>query len=193
MEMRIGFGRRLGAYIIDIIFILGIGYILSSLYGNFLENYIDFSQISEEQLGQMHKFYGNFADVMLTFSISLPLAAFIYNIIEGFMGYTLGKLMLGMQIGNADGTSADIGKLMLRYVIKNISTLVGLIGIALMASTINTISSALGFVIIIGCFFALGEKKLALHDMLAKTAVFIKKDLENGDAATPMFAESSNN
>jgi uncharacterized RDD family membrane protein YckC len=69
-----------------------------------------------------------------------------------------------------------------RFAIKNISSIIGLIAIALMATTLNTIGSVLGFVIIIGCFFVLGESKLAFHDMLAKTAVYWRKDLEGESA-----------
>ncbi len=187
MENRIGFGRRLGAYIIDIIFIFGIGFILSSLYSDFFEQFVDFSKMTEAQLEQMDSMYGNFSDIMLTISISIILASFVYNLVEGFLGYTVGKLMLGIQIGNQDGTPAEMGILMTRFAIKNISTVVGLVGLAVMVSVVSTISTVLGIVIIIGCFFALGEKKLALHDMIAKTAVFRKNELADGTAAKPMF------
>ena len=187
MENRIGFGRRFGAYVIDIIFIMGIGFILSSLYSDFFERFVDFSKMTEEQLEQMESIYGNFSDIMLTLSVTITLASFVYNLVEGFLGYTVGKLMLGIQIGNQDGTPAESGTLMTRFAIKNISTIVGLIGLAVMMSMLNTVGSVLGFVILIGCFFALGEKKLALHDMIAKTAVFRKTELTDGTAAKPMF------
>lgn len=188
METRIGFGRRLGAYVIDFIFILGIAYILGSLFGDFFENYVDFSKIGEAELNQFESMPGNLGVIMLTLSITITITSFIYNLVEGFLGYTVGKLMLGIQIGNQDGTPAKMETLMIRYAIKNISTLVGLIGIALMASMVNSIGSGLGIVILIGCFFALGEKKLALHDMIAKTAVFRKAELEDGTASKPMFS-----
>ena len=187
MENRIGFGRRFGAYAIDLFFIMGIGFILSSLSSDFFENFVDFSKMSEAQLDQMDSMYGNFSDIMLTLSVSATLASFVYNLVEGFLGYTVGKLMLGIQIGNQDGTPAESGTLMLRFAIKNISTLVGLIGLVIMVSMVSTIGSVLGFVIVIGCFFVLGEKKLAFQDMLAKTAVFRKTELADGTAAKPMF------
>ena len=49
METRIGFGRRLGAYVIDISFIVGIAYILFSLFGDFFERFVDFAEINDAQ------------------------------------------------------------------------------------------------------------------------------------------------
>lgn len=192
METRIGFGRRLGAYVIDIVFVFGIAFILGSLFGEFFERFIDWSEITDEQIAQTEMVFKGFANFIFTLGATATIAAFVYNLLEGFTGYTLGKLMLGIQIANQDGTKAEQGKLMLRFAIKNISTIVGLIGIAIMVSMVNNIGSVLGFIIFIGCFFAIGEKKLALHDMLAKTAVYRKKELEDGSAADTILDDFAN-
>ncbi len=190
MEKRIGFGRRLGAYLIDFVFILGLAYILASVTGDFFERFVDFSKMTDQQIDALSA-----KPLMWTLSIIFPVAvvivSFIYNLVEGFLGYTVGKLMLGLKIGNQDGTQADQGKFMLRFAIKNISSIFGLIGFAAMVSTINSIGSVLGLVIVIGCFFVLGENKLAFHDMIAKTAVFRKSELEDGTAAQPLFTPPS--
>jgi uncharacterized RDD family membrane protein YckC len=181
MENRIGFGRRLGAYLIDLLIILGLAYIVASISGSFFERFVDFSKFTDAQL----EVFDGKPNLWL-FSVIVPVTAvlmsFIYNLVEGFTGYTFAKYLLGIQIGNQDGTKASQGKLMGRFAIKNISSIIGLIAIALMATTLNTIGSVLGFVIIIGCFFVLGESKLAFHDMLAKTAVYWRKDLEGESA-----------
>lgn len=181
MENRIGFGRRLGAYLIDFLIILGLAYIVAVISGTYFENFVDWSKFSEAQL---EVFEGK--PNLWLFSVIVPITAvlmsFIYNLIEGFTGYTPAKYLLGIQVGNQDGTKASQGKLMIRFAIKNISSIVGLIAIALVASTLSTVGSVLGFVIFIGCFFVLGESKLALHDMIAKTAVYWRKDLEGEPA-----------
>lgn len=187
MERRIGFGRRLGAFLIDFVFIMGGAFILSSLTGEFLERFVDFSKITEEQLTQMESIYGNFSTIMLTIGVSATLISFLYNLVEGFLGFTAGKLLLGIKIGTQEGKQAETGTLMTRFAIKNISAIVGLLGLATLISVISTIGSVAGFIIIIGCFFALGEKKLALHDMIAKTAVYKKAELADGTAAQPLF------
>ncbi|MFA6402633.1 MAG: RDD family protein [Salinivirgaceae bacterium] len=175
MENRIGFGRRLGAFLLDIVFIAGLAFILSSLMNDFFQNFVD---VSEEEYDQVSKIYGNFTDMMLAMGVSASLVSFLYNLVEGFTGYTIGKLILGIQVGNQDGTVASQNQLMIRFGIKNISGIIGLIGIALSIKWIGTVGSVFGFVILIGCFFVLAEAKLAFHDMLAKTAVFRKNELK---------------
>lgn len=178
MNTRIGFGRRLGAYLLDFAIIGGLSYILVSLTGDYLENFVDFSKYTEEQINALSA-----SSTMWTFSVLFPIAAvfvgFIYNLIEGFTGYTIGKLILKIQIGNQDGTKTETGKLMSRFALKNISNIIGLIGIATFVTAISTVGSILGLIVVIGCFFALGENKLALHDMIAKTAVYRMDELNN--------------
>ncbi len=180
MENRIGFGRRLGAYLLDFVFIAGLAFILSNLMNDFFQNFVD---VSEEEYEQVSKMYGNFTDIMLTMTVSASMVSFLYNLIEGFTGYTLGKFILGIQVGNQDGTIASQNQLMIRFGIKNIGTIIGLIGIAISIKWIGTVGSFLGFVIVIGCFFVLSENKLAFQDMLAKTAVFRKNELKPGNLA----------
>ena len=179
MEHRIGFGPRLGAYLIDFIFVLGIAFILSSVVSDFLMNFVDTSAISDQQWDQMQKLYGGFAGVILTLSVSAPLAAFLYGLIEGFTGASPGKMMVGIKIGNQDGTPAEVGKLMIRFAIKNSGNIISLIYIAVSIIALKYLSSIVGVVILIGCFFVLGDNKLALHDIIAKTAVY-KRAFLNG-------------
>jgi len=70
MENRIGFGRRLGAYVIDFVIILCLAFILSNLLSEFLWNFVN---VSDEEYDQVSKIYGNFTDTMLTISISATL------------------------------------------------------------------------------------------------------------------------
>lgn len=174
MENRIGFGRRLGAYVIDILFITGLAFIISSLFSDALWNFV---MVSDEEYDQVSKLYGNFTDTMLTISVSASIIGFLYNLLEGFTGYTVGKLMLGIQIGNQGATKATMNTLMTRFAIKNIGTIISLVGIAVSVKMIGTVGSIFGFIILVGCFFVLGENKLAFHDMIAKTAVYRKDEI----------------
>lgn len=183
METRIGFGRRLGAFVIDVVISSGLAFIVVSIWGSLFENFVDWSKFSDEVIGQMSTIYGGFTETIIYMGVAGTLVSFLYFIIEGFTGYTIGKLMLGIQVGTQEGKPADQSKLMVRFAIKNISTIVGLISTATMISVIGTIGSVLGFIVLIGCFFVLGESKLAFHDMLAKTAVYRKVELEDGTAA----------
>lgn len=191
MEKRIGFGRRLGAFVIDGIIASGIAFIIANLWGTSFENFVNWSKFPDESMAQIEMIFGGLTDTIIYMSAVGVLISFIYNIIEGFLGYTLGKLILDIQIGNQDGTPTNQSKLMARFAIKNISTLIGLISLVVMVSAIDTLGSVLGFVVLIGCFFAIGEKKLALHDIIAKTAVFRKSELEDGSASEPLFKTPS--
>ena len=81
---------------------------------------------------------------------------------EGFTGQTPGKMILGITVANMNGEKATIDKLLLRAFIKITGSFVGIIG----------------FIIFVGCFLVLGEKKQALHDIICKTAVYKKSDIE---------------
>ena len=82
------------------------------------------------------------------------------------------------KIANQDGTNATTNILFLRTFLKNISSVLSLIAIILAIPLVKTIGSFFGFIIFIGCFFALGSNKQAIHDMIAKTAVFKIADLK---------------
>jgi uncharacterized RDD family membrane protein YckC len=98
----------------------------------------------------------------------------VYFLVEGFTGYTLGKLLLGIRVASADGRQAPVSQLLARFAMKNINflctVLAALTGVALLA----TLGNLLGLAIFVGCFFVLGASRQALHDMVAKTAVYPK-------------------
>lgn len=177
MENRIGFGRRLGAFMIDFLIIAMMGIWLVFLIPNFLESLVDWSKVPENQLSTLREYYGNNADYFMLISPAILISSFIYNLSEGFFGFTLGKLMLDIRIGKANGTKANIKIFMLRFAFKNVSTIFQLIAVAGMYAWLNSLSNLFSLIIFVGCLFVLGEKKLAFHDMLAKTAVYKKKFL----------------
>ncbi len=193
MEHRIGFGPRFGAYLLDFLIIIGAGFVLAIFAGGLFENFVDYSAISDEQFEQLQNIYGDFADVFFVFGAAIIFTSFFYNLLEGFTGYTLGKLIVGLKVGNQDGTPAETAKLMTRFALKNSSSILSIIALILSIHLFDTLGSVVGFVVFIGCFLVLGEKKLALHDMIAKTAVFNKKELEEGTASQSIFEEAETN
>ena len=97
---------------------------------------------------------------------------------EAFTGQSPGKMVLKIKNANADGTAASTGTLVMRALLKYGSTvftiLAGVAGVAVLA----TVGQVWGLVIFIGCFFVLGAKRQAIHDLIAKTAVFKKSDIK---------------
>jgi len=174
VEKRIGFGKRLLAYLIDIVLVLALSMVLGPIIGGVLGG-------AAGAAGS-----GGGADaavaggIMGTIIGAVAASAFImvfYFIIEGFVGATLGKMILGIKIGTADGKNGSTGLYLTRYAIKNIGSLVAVIGLIVSVEIIGTIGSLLGLVILLGCFMALSSGKQALHDIAAKTAVYKKVDL----------------
>lgn len=163
---RIGFGIRLGAIIIDIILISA----LSFFFGMFglgaggLAGAITSGGEGSAALA------GGIAGFVAT----TVMVTALYNIIEGLVGASPGKMVLGIKIKRQDGTPGDTALYMKRWAIKNISSLLNLLAMFTGIGFISSIAGAAGFAIFVGCFLALRENKLALHDELAKTAVYRK-------------------
>jgi uncharacterized RDD family membrane protein YckC len=177
---RIGFGRRLGAYLLDIV-VAGIGGGVIGMFAGagltalfFASAEMDEAMEGAEEAGGaivavMGGMLGTLAGMMLIFLAIM--------VLEALTGQTIGKMILGIKNGDEDGGQASTGKLATRALVKYISyvmtLLAGITGVAM----IGTVGSLLGFAVFIGFFFILGEKKQGFHDMIAKTAVFNKGDL----------------
>ncbi len=174
-QNRVGFGLRLAAYIIDNIFVLALGYTVSLLAPQFIESIMDYTQLNMLEGNPMY----NFVETMTKISMGAIFAGLLYNLVEAFAGYTLGKFIIGIQIANSDSTFATPNSLIIRYLIKNISTIFSLIAIVPALLFFSKVGSLLGLIITVGCFFVLGEKRQAFHDMIAKTAVFKRIDIKN--------------
>ena len=176
---RIGFGRRLGAYLLDIVVALIGGGVIGMFAGAGLTALFFASEMNEgmeeaEALGGgvvalLGGFLGTIAGMMLIFLFIM--------LLEAFTGQTVGKMILGIKNGDEDGAAAGSGKLITRAAIKYIGTILALVAGLTGVIMIGTIGQLLGFAVFIGFFFILGEKKQGFHDMIAKTAVYNKSDL----------------
>ena len=166
---RIGFGPRLGAWLLDFTFVIllcvpiavfGVGASLAAAMG------LD-SLMSGDQAEAM-ALLGWSAAIIGTILVA-SILGLAYSLIEAITGASPGKRVLGLQIAKADGRSGDISLYLLRWAMKNSGTLVGFI--------LPVISGLVSTVFFFGCFAALGEKCQALHDMIAKSAVYKKTDI----------------
>lgn len=163
---RVGFGKRLGSSLLDFIISLLPGIVLGIYAGAtiaafLLDFFYDEAQLESIQAG----FSGEIAASIIGLVASLAGIAFtsiFFYVLEGFTGQTPGKMILGITVANMNGEKATIDKLLLRAFIKITGSFVGIIG----------------FIIFVGCFLVLGEKKQALHDIICKTAVYKKSDIE---------------
>lgn len=165
---RIGFGRRFGASILDVLIGSIGGIFFSIVFGASLGALIGVA-VNNSSAGFLGAFIG-FIFGFIIFNV-------LYGLIEGFFGASIGKMMLGIKIANEDGTTANKSKYFTRYLIKNIILIGTTLGYLTGIEIIKTISNYAGFVVFIGLFFIFGVARQTLHDKIAKTAVFFKKDI----------------
>jgi uncharacterized RDD family membrane protein YckC len=179
MEQRIGFGPRLGALLIDCVLVgvlvAVLGGTIGGMFGAAAGGAGAAMSTGTGSDAQTAAAMGGMLGALAGMLIAAAVLTLAYFLIEGFTGYTLGKLMLGIRIGNADGTQAPVSRLLLRWAVKNNSFLLRVLAVATGVRLLATLGSLGGLVYFIGCFLALGASKQALHDRICDTAVWPKK------------------
>lgn len=184
MEQRVGFGPRLGALVLDgvivcVLAVVGggtIGGMLGLTAGAALGGAM--ANGAADSLAAGMAAVGGLLGGVFAFAIAAALIGVVYFLIEGFTGFTLGKLMLGIRVANDDGTAAPVPKLLFRFALKNSSSILSVLGVLSGVYALFTLSRLASLAIFVGCFFTLGMKKQAFHDMIAKTAVYKKADIK---------------
>lgn len=175
MNERIGFGPRLLAYLIDGITIGVVGGILGSILGGVLGLGASGAAAASGAAGADAAAAGAMVGILGAIagaSIGMGILSIGWVAWEGITGQALGKMLLKLRIKAGDGSTAGPDKLFTRAAIKYSSLLLGLIGGLTGIGIISQLGSLAGLVVFIGCFFALGQNRQALHDLVAKTAVF---------------------
>lgn len=114
----------------------------------------------------------------------------LYFLIEGLTGASPGKALLGLRIADEDARPLPRAKLLLRYIVKNAYFYLMLLS-ALSRMTqpwlerpLQIVAVLLGLIVFLGCFMAFGAGRQAYHDLLLRTAVYRRRDVE-GTAAPP--------
>jgi uncharacterized RDD family membrane protein YckC len=170
-EYRIGFGKRLLAYIIDLL-------IVSIIFAIILMTTDKLDTLISAANNILSDLEGYTQEVMGIMPIYI-LFSLVYYSLEGFIGATVGKLLIGIRIANDDRTHASLSKMLSRFAFKNIGIIFSLLTLITSISLFENIGTFLGLIIFVGCFFVLSSKKQAFHDSLAKTAVFYSDEIIN--------------
>lgn len=183
MKERIGFGPRLGAFAIDVVLVWVLAFVLSKLFPSFL---LESTRAQLEQTLSANPMLANLYDEnMISIMVSatrvgvlVNVARLLYFLPEIFIGKSLGKLMLGLQIVGVEGGQASPLALLSRYLIKHIGKVCAVLSLLVASVLFNTFGNLLGLVVFVGCFFSASEKHQALHDSICGTIV-VKKSDEN--------------
>jgi uncharacterized RDD family membrane protein YckC len=180
---RVGFGIRFLAFLIDSVIIIVLlpitAYLLSMTHfaGFLADKGMELLRVDENALEMIEKAMGEYFQFYLIFVGLLTTFSFMYSLIEGFFGASPGKMILGLKVANADGSHGDINLYMKRWALKNASAVLMIINLLLKSPIIEVIAMLFNLVISVGYFFALSENKQALHDLIAKSAVYKKKKI----------------
>ncbi len=189
LDFRVGFGKRFLAWFIDIVIFSGILFTVIVSTGIY-DLYVEFFSTMMESGGASvdPNLMADFEQVGYQITMYSTVIGLLYFSLEVIYGATIGKMLMGLRIAHADRTWGSIQKLMIRSAIKNISFVFNVLFLATSAAIISTFGTILGFVAFIGCFVVLSEKKQALHDLIAGTAVYYKAEI-----MTPEEAEKVKN
>lgn len=165
---RATFGKRFGALVIDIIILYVLGKGLEFITGK------PTAPTQEELIGLplSEIMLVSMSANMMSYYISLS-----YSLLEIFTQKSIGKMILGLVIADRDGYKAPIVALLIRYLLKQMGTILFVIALLGHIDGLIWAGSLLGFIYFIGCFMATSENRLALHDLIAKTAVYDEKQL----------------
>lgn len=166
---RVGFGRRLGAFVIDFI----LSYLLVSVVNSLFFDEKALESILENQ-NNLEFVKPYLMDILsITFIITL-----LYYISEVFFGFSIGKLILKLRIASDDRTDSNTVNLLIRYLVKYSFPILALIAI-LIESQFLTYISIIGLLLFLfGSFFSLGATRQSLHDKISKTAVYYKENIK---------------
>lgn len=170
-QFRVGFGRRLGAALIDgIIYVIIL--MIAIMVSGILDN-IDFAKAMNNPL----QFASDMEAIGPQLSILTSILALLYYSPEIFLGQTFGKMTLQIKIADKERKPASLNQLLTRFAIKHGGYLFTLLAGLTLNYFLETMESLYALVIFIGCFFVLTQNKQAFHDMGAKTAVFFKDEI----------------
>jgi len=178
MEKRVGFGPRFAAALIDMAVVAVVGFVAGATIGGMLGGGIG-GALGGSAGGDAA------AGAALGAALGAVLGAvaafggfvFRYSLIEAFSGASPGKMILGLKVGACDGRRGSTALYARRWAIKYSGTLLGLLGAIPGLHVLGLLAPAAGLIIFVGCFLVLGDKRQALHDLGAATAVFRKADL----------------
>ena len=178
MEKRVGFGPRFAAALIDLSIVAIVGFVAGAAIGGMLGRGIGGAfggAAGGDGAGAAAR--GAAVGAVLGAVAAFGGFVFLYSLIEAFTGASPGKMVLGLKAGTADGRPGTAALYVKRWAIKYSGTVLGLVGAMPGLHVLGLLAPVAGLVVFAGCFLVLGDKRQALHDMGAATAVFRKADL----------------
>ena len=182
-EDRVDFWTRLGAYLIDFLFIIILGLAIGLTIGDLLAPVLFGGQMADmnvqmDQMSQLspevERMLPNFMGLMMkmmAFGAGTSIAGLILLVMEASVGQSVGKMLLKIRISNVYGYPATPKELWSRALFKYGSTVLSLLGGITGLMILSTLGSILGLVVFVGFFLVFMDNRQTIHDMVAKTIV----------------------
>jgi uncharacterized RDD family membrane protein YckC len=178
MEKRVGFGVRAAATLIDMLIVGVVGFGVGAALGGMLGGSLGSALGGASQEGAASgAAIGAALGAVLGAVAAFGGFVFLYSLIEAFTGASPGKMLLKLRVGTADGRRGSPVLYVKRWAVKYSGSVLGLLGAIPGLHVLGLLAPAAGVVIFVGCFVALGDRRQALHDLAAESAVFLKSDL----------------
>ena len=183
---RTGFSPRLGALIIDVVLVMAAAIVIGPLIGG-LVGAAAMTQVAEAtgESASEGAAAGGLIGAIGGLVLGAPIIGGLYFLTEIFLGASAGKLLTGLRIAGANGEPLALQKRLLRYAAKHPHFLLGTVGSLTGLSALTSLGGVLGLIAFCGCFAAISEKRQALHDLIAGTAVFPKAALQAAPGVAP--------
>jgi len=182
-EQRVGFGPRLGAYLLDFLFIIIAGVMIGLAIGDLIAPVIFGGQIAEmeAQFAMMEQLNGGYNKLpfdiygfvykMMNIAAGTTIAGFVLMVMEGAFGQSVGKMLLKIRNTDIYGNRAEPKALWIRSLCKYGSSILGIIAGTTGIAVIGTLGSIWSLVIFVGMFIVFTDNRQTIHDMIAKTVV----------------------
>lgn len=168
---RAGFWIRAEAACIDAVLGFGLTLLLSKTVGDFFAR----RAVVTLRIGDPHTLWKGPIPMMLGIVgevvYLLPFTFLVVRLLEPLTGATIGKRALGLRVRAADGGPASRSRLWLRTGILTVGMWGWTLALLVGSWQIAVLATAAGLVVFLGCFAALGPRKLALHDRWSGTGV----------------------
>lgn len=175
MHNRVGFGKRLIAWLIDwvVIFIgsVVVGPMIGGLFG-FTAGAAVGGVAGGPGGAAVGGVTGTLLGAMAGFFLAANSLGIVFGIWEALTGAALGKLLLGIRIRSGDGTPAPPEKLVARAALKHSGALISFLATVTGSAILEGLGGLAWLLIFVGCFFVLSPEKLSIHDRIAGTAVY---------------------
>lgn len=181
--VRVGFWPRLGASLVDTLIVVVSGVVISKGVAAAFPEYL-----AEELLRTQGKLdpkavaalpqLSSWMASLAQWSMGIAIVNAGYHVLtEGMVARTVGKLVFGIRIADAQGRKATIPRLLARVGLKESGALLILLAILTNLHWLTRVAQVPSWIVSIGCFFVFAEHKRTLHDLGAGTAVYRNSDV----------------